>query len=66
MRIISQGFEGHGQFEGRIASFDGDHYHVHYPADGDEEELSENEFDGMEITHRPVASADDDVAVGCA
>ena len=40
---------GDGIFEGEVTSFDGVHYHVHYPADGDEEELSEYEFDDLDI-----------------
>jgi len=36
-----------------VKSFDGDHYHVYYPEDDDEEEMSEWEFDDLEITHKP-------------
>ena len=53
-------FEGHGSFEGRIAritAFDGQHYKVFYPGDGNEEELSEWEFESnedVEFTEIPV------------
>ena len=46
---FSQEFEGHGSFEGRVVAFDGKHYRVYYPEDGDEEELSEYEFDDFGI-----------------
>jgi len=36
-----------------VTSFDGDHYQVYYPEDDDEEEMSEWEFDDLEITHKP-------------
>ena len=34
-----------------MTSFDGDHYRVYYSADEDEEELSEYEFDDLEIVN---------------
>jgi len=37
-----------------VKHFDGSYYRVHYPEDGDEEELSEGEFDDLTITFRPV------------
>ncbi|CAB9521423.1 expressed unknown protein [Seminavis robusta] len=42
-------FEDFGTFEGLITAYDGRHYQVFYAADGDEEELSEYEFDKYEI-----------------
>ena len=42
-----------GQFEGEVISFDHGLYHVHYSADGDEEDLSEDELDGLAVTHLP-------------
>jgi hypothetical protein len=51
MRFLKS-FEGEGTFEGRIVSFDGEHYKVHYSADNDEEELSENELEELEIIGR--------------
>jgi hypothetical protein len=36
-------FEGYGTFVGEIQSFDGMYYHMIYPSDGDEEDLTEEE-----------------------
>jgi hypothetical protein len=44
-----QEFKGHGMFEGRIVKFNGAHYKVYYPEDGDEESLSEYELDELDI-----------------
>jgi hypothetical protein len=46
---LVQEFPDYGTFEGEITYYDGRHYHVYYPADQDEEELSEYEFDEYEI-----------------
>lgn len=40
---------------GQVIGFDGDHYRVHYPEDGDEEELSEWEFEDLEIKRLPAS-----------
>jgi hypothetical protein len=42
-------FPGHGMFQGTITSFDGEHYRVYYPSDGDSEELSDYELDDVEM-----------------
>uniref|UniRef100_A0A7S3LDQ4 PTM/DIR17-like Tudor domain-containing protein n=1 Tax=Amphora coffeiformis TaxID=265554 RepID=A0A7S3LDQ4_9STRA len=42
-------FPGHGTFMGQIESFDGVHYHVVYPRDGDQEDLTEAELDELKI-----------------
>jgi hypothetical protein len=42
-------FPGQGTIQGTIMSFDGVHYKVHYPSDGDSEELSDYELDDVEI-----------------
>lgn len=34
---------------GQVTSFDGRHYKVYYEEDSDEEDLSEYEFDSLEI-----------------
>ena len=44
-----QEFPLHGKFEGTIVGFDGEHYKVYYSCDEDEEELSEYEFDEVDI-----------------
>ena len=46
---MCQDFDGHGTFEGQVTGFDGDHYQVYYSADEDEEDLSENEFETLEL-----------------
>jgi len=43
-------------------SFDGDHYHIYYAEDDDKEEMSEWEFDDLEITHTPSSDAQPDSA----
>jgi hypothetical protein len=50
-------FPGHGTFQGTITSFDGEHYKVHYPSDGDSEELSDYELDDVEIIEIPTSKA---------
>ena len=47
--LNEQEFPLHGKFEGQIVAFDGKHYKVCYPCDEDEEELSEYEFDEVDI-----------------
>jgi len=42
-------FEGHGKFVGCITRFDGTYYHVVYPADGDTEEMLEEELDQVDF-----------------
>ena len=46
-------FDG-DRYGGLITSYDGVYYHVRYPKDGDEEELSDNDFDGSDIEFLPV------------
>jgi hypothetical protein len=50
-------FPGHGTFQGTIISFDGVHYKVHYPSDGDSEELSDYELDDVELIEIPPSRA---------
>ena len=47
--LFSQEFPGHGKFEGRVVSTTGNHYIVEYSEDDDLEELSEYDFDDLEI-----------------
>jgi len=42
-------FPGYGTFMGRIEFFDGVHYNVFYPRDGDREDLTEAELDELKI-----------------
>lgn len=37
-----------------MKDFDGEYYKVHYPADGDEEDLIESQLDSLTITFKPV------------
>ena len=46
---MPQEFPGFGVFEGKITSYDGEHYTVYYDKDGDEEELSEWEFEKLQL-----------------
>ena len=46
-------FDG-DRYGGLITSYDGVFYQVRYPKDGDEEELSDNDFDGSDIEFLPV------------
>jgi hypothetical protein len=48
-------FPGHGMFQGTIMSFDGEHHRVYYSSDGDSEELSDYELDGVEIIEIPTS-----------
>jgi hypothetical protein len=50
-------FPGHGTFQGTIMSFDGEHYRVYYPSDGDSEELSDYELDDVEMVEIPTSRA---------
>jgi hypothetical protein len=50
-------FPGHGAFQGTIMSFDGEHYRVYYPSDGDSEELSDYELDDVEMVEIPTSRA---------
>jgi hypothetical protein len=43
--ILRQEFPGHGKFEGRVVGFDGRRYKVYYPQDGDDEVISESDFE---------------------
>lgn len=45
-------FPGFGTFKGKVKSFDGAHYHVVYPADGDSEDLTEEELSKLKILTR--------------
>jgi hypothetical protein len=38
-------------------SFDGEHYRVYYPSDGDSEELSDYELDDVEMVEIPTSTA---------
>ena len=40
---------------GTIISFDEVHYKVYYPSDGDSEELSDYEMDGVDIIEIPTS-----------
>ena len=59
--LFSPEFSGHGKFEGRVVSTTDNHYIVEYPEDDDVEELSEYEFDDLEIltTNRLTSNSDD-------
>jgi hypothetical protein len=50
-------FPGHGTFQGTVVSFDGVHYKVYYPSDGDSEELSDHELDEVDIIEIPTSRA---------
>jgi hypothetical protein len=50
-------FPGEGTFQGTITAFDGEHYTVYYPSDGDDEDLSDNELDELKIIDTPSSRA---------
>jgi len=52
-----KGFPGEGTFQGTITAFDGEHYTVYYPSDGDDEDLSDNELDELKIIDTPSSRA---------
>jgi len=54
-------FPGHGTFEDEVRAFDGEHYKVYYDEVGDEEELSECEFDDLEMLDNEAVTAEHDV-----
>ena len=65
--LFSQEFPGHGKFEGRVVSTTGNHYIVEYSEDDDVEELSEYEFDDLEIlTTNRLTSKSNDLEDTCA
>ena len=54
-----QEFPGHGEFVGRVTSYDGHLYKVYYDEDGDEEEMTEKDLNELEILDTDEAESDD-------
>jgi len=53
-------FPGYGTFEGHITLWDGKHYHVYYPEDGDREEFGQKEMSKYKIVRIPNEASDTD------